>query len=192
MRRGLRLDPQEKPAGLFRDRIRMPPFGDGLVPMLSLVLPCLLLSACASVDTILLTSEKFPPKQSADEVAVLAQKPARPHLELAELRIGDSWLSFGNLQHRMLTRAASLGADAVVFSQPQTETMHEVAYEPLYNPWGYGPYYGNPWGYGGYGGPFGGWGLWGGGYSGAVAVPVDETMRMLMGTAIRYTGNTPR
>lgn len=39
--------------------------------ILSVIELCLLLSACASVDTILLTSETFPPKGSADEVAVL-------------------------------------------------------------------------------------------------------------------------
>jgi hypothetical protein len=152
---------------------------------------CLLFSACAEVDTILLTSEQFPPKQSADEVAVLEQNPTRPHLDIAELRIGDSWLSFGSLQHRILNRAAALGADAVVFSRPQTQTTRQIAYEPLYDPWGYNsPYYGGPWGYGGYGGPFGGWGMWGGGYPGMAAVPLDETMRMLMGTAIRYTNAT--
>lgn len=151
---------------------------------------CLVLPACANVDTILLTSERFPPKRSIDEVAVLEQKPARPYLELAELRIGDSSLSYGNLQHKILDRAAALGADAVVFAKPQTQTTHEVAYEPLYGPWGYNsPYYGSPWGYGAYGGPYGGWGPWGG-YSGSVAVPYDETMRMLMGTAIRYTDMT--
>jgi hypothetical protein len=154
----------------------------------------LLLSACTRVDTILLTSETFPPKRSADEVAVLEQKPTRPHVDLAELRIGDSELSFGRLQHKILDKAASLGADAVVFARPQTQTTHEVAYQPLYDPWGYNsPYYGSPWGYGGfggYGGPYGSWGPWGGGYAGSVAVPYDETMNMLMGTAIRYTEAT--
>ncbi len=101
---------------------------------LSIFGPCLLFSACASVDTILLTSEKFPPKAAADDVAVMGQNPTRPHLELAELRIGDSWLSFGSLQHRILNRAAGLGADAVVFAQPQTQATRQVAYEPLYDP----------------------------------------------------------
>lgn len=159
--------------------------------ILSVLGLCLLLSACTSVDTILLTSETFPPKGSADEVAVLEEKPARPHRELAELRIGDSRLSFGSLQRKILNRAATLGADAVVFAKPQTQIQHEVAYEPLYDSWGYNsPYYGTPGGYGGYGGyggPFGSWGPWGGGYSGSVAVPYDEVTRMLMGTAIHYT-----
>lgn len=150
---------------------------------------CLIISACTRVDTILLTSDTFPPKSSADEVAVLEQNPTRPHRDIAELRIGDSSLSFGSLQRKILSRAATLGADAVVFAKPQTQTTHQVAYEPVYDPWGYNsPYYGGPWGYGGgYGGPLGGWGPWGGMYSGSVAVPYDETVRMLMGTAIRYT-----
>lgn len=144
------------------------------------------------MDTILLTSHRFPPKGSADDVAVLEQKPARPHQDIAELRVGDSWLSFGSLQRKILNLAATLGADAVVFAKPQTVTQHEVAYQPLYNSWGYdSPYYGTPWGYNdGYGSPFGQWGLWGGGYSGSVAVPYDEVTRMLMGTAIRYTEAT--
>jgi hypothetical protein len=167
---------------------------DRFIAILSILGPSLLLSACTSVDTILLTSEQFPPKTSADEVAVLEQKPTRPHVELAELRVGDSGLSFGSLQRKILDKAASLGADAVVFAKPQTQTTREVAYQPLYDPWGYNsPYYGSPWGYGGfggYGGPYGSWGPWGGGYSGAVAVPYDETIRMLMGTAIRYINAT--
>lgn len=149
---------------------------------------CLFFSACASVDTILLTSDTFPPKGSAEEVAVLGRTPTRSHRDLAELRIGDSWLSFGSLQHKILNRAAALGADAVVFAQPQTQTTHRVSYESLYGPWGYNsPYYGGPWGYGMYGGLYGGWGPWGGLPFGSIAVPYDETVRILMGTAIRYT-----
>ncbi len=155
--------------------------------LLSLLLS-LLFSACTSVDTILLTSERFPPKASADEVTVLEQKPSRSHLEIAELRAGDSRLSFGSLQHKILTRAAELGADAVVFARPQTQTIQHVAYEPLYDQWdANNPYDGSPWGYGWYGGSYGGWGLWGGGYSGMIEVPYDEIVKMLMGTAIRYT-----
>ena len=162
-----------------------------LMATLSIVASCSCFSACASVDTILLTSDRFPPKRSAEEVAVLDHTPAQPHLDVAELRIGDSWLSFGSLQRRILTRAAALGADAVVFGRAQTETTRQVAYEPLYGSWSYGPFYGSPWGYGGYGGPYGMWNPWGGLSSGSVAVPYDETVKMLMGTAIRYRDATP-
>jgi Starvation-inducible outer membrane lipoprotein len=136
---------------------------------------------CANVDTILLTSDTFPPRSPAT-VIVLEHTPSESHIDLAELRIGDSWLSFGSLQKKILKRAADLGADAVVFTSPQTQTIRQVAYEPLYDPWGYNsPYYGSPWRYGGYGG-------WGprGGFSSS-SVPYDETIKMLMGTAIRYT-----
>jgi hypothetical protein len=162
--------------------------------VLSILVLCLPFSGCTSVATILLTSDKFPPRGSAAEVAVLEEKPARPHKEIAELRIGDSSLSFGSLQRKILKQAATLGADAVIFAKPQTVTQHEVAFQSLYDPWGYNsPYYGTPWGYGGYGGyggPYGSWGPWGGVYSGSIAVPYDETTRMLMGTAIRYTEAT--
>lgn len=178
----------EEPVGSFLNRMMRRGPSDGFISIFSVLGFCLLFTACTSVDTILLTSETFPSKQSADEVTVLEQKPSRPYLEIAELRIGDSGLSFGNLQHKILNRAAALGADAVVFSSPQTQTIRQVAYEP-YDPWGYNsPYYGGPWGYsGGFGGPYGGWGPWGG-FSGGIAVPYDESIRMLMGTAIRYTG----
>ncbi|HEX5545358.1 MAG TPA: hypothetical protein VFX10_07655 [Nitrospira sp.] len=156
---------------------------------------CLCFSACASVDTILLTNDTFPPKGSAEEVAVLRQTPMRPHRDLAELRISDSWLSFGSLQHKILSRAADLGADAVVFAQPQTQRTHRESYQPLYGPWGYNsPYYGGPWGYGMYGGLYGGWGPGGGLPFGSMAVPYeyDEIVRILMGTAIRYTDASGR
>lgn len=182
------LGHSKKPMSPSLNRILNQSLRDGCIAILLILGHCLLFSACASVDTILLTSETFPPKGSADEVAVLEQKPTRSHLELAELRIGDSWLSFGNLQHKILNRAAALGADAVVFTPAQTQTIRQVAYEPVYDPWGYNsPYYGGPWGYGGFGGPYGGWGPWGGFSSAGIAVPYDEPVRMLMGTAIRYT-----
>jgi hypothetical protein len=180
----------EEPVKDLPCRIFKPSLGGVYIATLPILGPCLLFSACASVDTILLTSSTFPPKASVDEVAVLDREPARPHLDIAELRIGDDWLSFSSLQQKVLRRAAALGADAVVFDKPKTETFQGVTYEPLYDPWGYNsPYYGTPWGYGwyGYGGPSGGWGMWGGGYSDIVAVPYEETVRMLMGTAIRYT-----
>ncbi|MDF0673158.1 MAG: hypothetical protein P0120_02275 [Nitrospira sp.] len=157
---------------------------------------CLCFSACASVDTILLTNDTFPPKGSAEEVAVLRQTPTRPHRDLAELRIDDTWLSFGSMQHKILNRAATLGADAVVFTQPQTRTIRRETYQPIYGPWGYNsPYYGGPWGYGMYGGLYGGWGPWGGVPFGSMAVPYEyhETVRILTGTAIRYTdGSGPQ
>ncbi|MDE3036774.1 MAG: hypothetical protein KGJ14_12445, partial [Nitrospirota bacterium] len=67
---------------------------------------------------------------------VLEQQPTSPHLQLAELRIADSGFSFGHLQRKILDKAAVLGADAVVFVKPESHIEHEVAYEPVYSPWG--------------------------------------------------------
>ncbi|TAJ35004.1 MAG: hypothetical protein EPO64_00285 [Nitrospirae bacterium] len=152
----------------------------------------LALTACATVDTIRLTNETFPSKDSTADVEVLEEQPTRPHMELADLSIADSGLSFERMQRKILEKAAALGADAVVFAKPESYTDHEVAYEPVYSPWGgYGPYGPGPWGYGGlgpagwgYGGPYGpsGWGT-----TGSVAVPYDVTINSLKGTAIKYT-----
>ncbi len=152
----------------------------------------LALASCANVETIRLTAETFPPKSSAADVEVLEEPPTHPHIELADLRLADSNLNFEHLQRKILEKAATLGADAVVFAKPESHTEHEVAYEPAYSPWGgYGPYGAGPWGYGGlgpggwgYGGP---WGPWGWGATGSVAVPYDVTINSLKGTAIKYT-----
>jgi len=189
--RDMKLNHEEEVAAQLPSQI-LPVTARGAVLAIVLILSlCLLSSACASVDVIQLTSEKFPPKHSAEDVAILEQEPTRPHLELAELRISDDWLSFATLQHRVLARAAALGADAVVFSHAQTETLQEATYEPLFNPWDFNnPYYEGSWSYGGYGGLFGGWDPWWGGNSGSIAVPYDVTINMLTGVAIVYTDVT--
>jgi hypothetical protein len=84
----------------------------------------LLFSACASVDTILLTSEKFPPKTSADEVAVLDQKLARI---IATSQSADE----DRMRDKILARAETIGADAVVLGRSDVlESM--MGPSPLY------------------------------------------------------------
>lgn len=153
---------------------------------------CLTVSACANVDTLRLTTQTFPPKDSIGEVEVLEHEPSRPHIDVAELSMVDTSRAFDGMQKRILKKAASLGADAVVFHDRSSHVEHQVAYQPVYSPWGlYGPYYGpgawggGGWGYGGlYGaGPWGG----GGGYGGSIPVQYDVTVRTLKGLAIRYT-----
>jgi hypothetical protein len=109
-------------------------------------------------------------------------------------------MGFDRMQQKILAKAAALGSDAVVFSKPESHVEHQVAYEPVYSPWGYyAPYYYGPgsWGYGGYG--YGSWGYgglygpgpmgWSGYPGGSVAVPYDVTVNALKGTAIRYTSS---
>lgn len=139
-------------------------------------------SACASVDVVRLTNARFSPKASVEEVEVLEQEPARPYVRLAELHMEDPSLSFAHMQERLLTKAASLGADAVVFAKPVHLIEHQIAYAPVYDPWGYdSPFYGPGGGYGAWYGPS----AWGG-YGGSMAVPYDIQVKALSGTAIRY------
>lgn len=157
------------------------------------------LTACASVDVLRLTQQTFAPKASADEVDVLDHVPAQSYIELADLSMTDSSTGVERMQRKILKKAASLGADAVVFSKPQSTVEHQVAYD---SPLGYGGFaypvmgmgWGSPGGMGmGWGSPWGmGWGSpWGlGGWgSGSYAVPYDVTMTTLKGTAIRYMGS---
>ena len=84
------------------------------------MLLCLACVACAApVDIVRFTNEAFPPKESPDQVAVLHEKPGRPHIELAELSVHSDMLSFEHLQREILERAAKLGADGVVFAEPE-------------------------------------------------------------------------
>lgn len=143
-------------------------------------------AGCVDVDTVRLTSQQFPQKSSVDQVEVLQQVPACPHVALAELRVEDSSSDYGAMQQNMLARAAKLGADAVVFAKPEEQIQHQVTYQPL----GMGPF-----GYGGLGyggmmyGPYPyGMGYYGGypAYSGSQAVPYDVEVKSLKGLAIRY------
>jgi hypothetical protein len=142
----------------------------------------LAMTACASVDLVRTTSEHFRPKASIEEVEVLDQVPKCPHIALAEMSMDDASVSFETMQKKMLGKAAELGADAVVFAKPETQIEHQVAYQSMYSPWGYGgwmyaPY---PYGYGYYGG-------WPGFGAGTMAVPYDVKEKSLRGLAIRYT-----
>jgi hypothetical protein len=156
----------------------------------------LTLTACASVDVVRLTNQTYPSKASAKEVEVLQTEPTRPHIRIAELSLSDSDTSFEKMQNKILKKAATLGADAVVFSHPVSYVKHQVAYEPNYSPWGYyGPYSGpGAWGYGGFG--YSGWGYGGmssplgwGGYTTSTAVPYDVTVNSLTCTAFKYTNS---
>jgi len=150
-----------------------------------------MLLGCTSVDMVRMTSEQFPPKRSVDEVEVLQQIPACPHVALAELSSEDTSSGYETMQQKMLQKAAELGADAVVFAKPEQQIQHQVAYQPMYGGLGYGPFgYGGMGGLGGmaygpysYGmGYYGGWPAFGGG-----AVPYDVEVKSLKGLAIRYT-----
>jgi hypothetical protein len=135
-----------------------------------------LVTGCTSVDTIRLTSQTFPPKNSIQEVETIDRNPPCPHIALAELSVDDGTGSFDSEQTAILKKAAELGADAVVFHRGTKRIKATPAYA------GYGGMYAYPgWGYGPYG--MGGYGY---GYGGGMPLVNDTTVRSLTGIAIRY------
>ena len=149
-----------------------------------------IMTGCTSVDTILLTSQTFPPKKSTLDVEVMALEPKCPHIALAQLSVLDSAESYADEEGAIIKKAADLGADAIVLYKGTKRTVSTPAYG------GYAYNYGYPgWGYASYGmGGYGGYGttgytIGGFGYSPyGMGTPMmyDTTVRSLTGIAIRY------
>ena len=78
------------------------------VLLLSVILP-----GCASVDVLMLSSETFTPQTR--QVEILERAPTRPYVKIAVLAVGSWWLSEDEKREKILEKASTLGADAVVF-----------------------------------------------------------------------------
>ena len=76
--------------------------------LLSFILP-----GCASVDILMLSSETFTPQNS--QVEILERAPTRPYVKIAVLAVDSWWLSEDEKREKILEKASTLGADAVVF-----------------------------------------------------------------------------
>ena len=136
-----------------------------------------IIGGCTSVDTVLFTSQTFPPKNSIQEVEVLSRTPKRAHVAIAQLSVEDAASSFEKQQGAILKKAATLGADAVVFRRGTKRTVATPAYG------GHAYSYSSPgWGYGSYGGV--GYSYYG--YGRGAPMTHDTTVRSLTGIAIRY------
>jgi hypothetical protein len=72
-----------------------------------------ILSGCASVDVLMLSSETFTPRTST--VEILERAPTRPYVQIAVLTVDSWWLSVDSRREKIVEKAAHLGADAVVF-----------------------------------------------------------------------------
>src|SRR3977135_477459 len=83
----------------------------------AIFVPALLLAfilpGCASVDVLMLSSETFTPQTS--HVDILERAPTRTYLQIAVLGVDSWWLSLDSKREKILEKAATLGADAVVF-----------------------------------------------------------------------------
>lgn len=136
-----------------------------------------IIGGCTSVDTVLFTSQTFPPKNSIQEVEVLSRTPKRAHVAIAQLSVEDAASSFEKQQGAILKKASKLGADAVVFRRGTKRTVATPAYG------GYAYSYSSPgWGYGSYGGV--GYSYYG--YGRGAPMMYDTTVRSLTGIAIHY------
>ncbi len=130
-------------------------------------------ASCARVDVVLFTSDVFPPKNSAADVKIIEEKPTQPTLRIAQLTVADTGKKGYKLQGMIRKKAATLGADAIMFGDPEHYYDTSVSYATAYRP--YGGYYG------------GGYGWYGGSY--AVGMPVTSKKRKnsLSGLALKFT-----
>lgn len=75
-----------------------------------------ILPGCASVNVLMLSRETFTPQTS--HVEILERAPTRPYVQIAVLSVDSWWLSMDSKREKILEKAATLGADAVIFGGP--------------------------------------------------------------------------
>lgn len=135
----------------------------------------LALVSCVSVRVEPLTHEVYPPKASPEPVQWLETEPESPHIKLAHIIATSQSADEDELREKILARAATLGADAVVMGKSDVlESMGAgTAYESTMGPsasssGGWWPFYYDRWSF--------------------VQGQTDQTGRTeyLSGTAIRY------
>lgn len=77
----------------------------------------LVLAACVSIRVEPLTGEVYPPNKSPEQVQWLESEPAIPHVKLARIVATSQSADEDKMRERILARAATLGADAVVMGK---------------------------------------------------------------------------
>ena len=138
------------------------------------------LAACVSVRVEPLTGEVYPPTKSAAQVRWLKSEPDAPHVKLARIIATSQSADEDKLREKILARAATLGADAVVMGKSDvlesvgTGTAPQSTMGPAGgSSGGWWPFYYDRWSF--------------------AQSSVDETglTEYLSGTAIRYLRDTP-
>jgi hypothetical protein len=76
-----------------------------------------ILPGCASVNVLMLSNGTFTPQTSPIEI--LERAPTRPYVQIAVLTVDSGLLSEDSKRQKILEKAATLGADAVVFGDPR-------------------------------------------------------------------------
>lgn len=77
-----------------------------------------LLIGCADIRVEYLTDETYQPRRTTNDIEWLIQEPAQPHVEVARITVRSTSLGEDGLRRRLLDRAYSLGADALVTEAP--------------------------------------------------------------------------
>jgi hypothetical protein len=99
---------------------------------LALVALAVFFTGCASVNVVMLSTETFTPQTS--HVEILEREPSRPYVQIAVLTMDSFWLSFESKREKILEKAATLGADAVVFGdltlRPRSQGNRTEAQSP--------------------------------------------------------------
>lgn len=109
-----------------------------------------LLVACVSVRVESLTHETYPPQTSHEPVQWLETEPGTPYVELARIIAMSQSVDEDGLRDKILTRAATLGADAVVLGKSDVlesmgaETPYQSTMGPAASDGGW-PFYYDRW-----------------------------------------------
>jgi hypothetical protein len=140
----------------------------------------LALAACVSIRVEPLTGEVYPPRASPRHVQWLESEPHSPHVKLARIIATSQSADEDEMRQKILARASTLGADAVVMGK--SDVLESVgagaAPQSTMGPGegssgGWWPFYYDRWSF--------------------MQSSVDETAltEYLSGTAIRYLSDTP-
>jgi len=99
---------------------------------LALLALAVFFNGCASVNVVMLSTETFTSQTS--HVEILEREPSRPYVQIAVLTVDSFWLSFESKREKILEKAATLGADAVVFGdltlRPRSQGNRTEAQSP--------------------------------------------------------------
>jgi len=176
------MSPARLPRGLRGHLSRPRPFhGSGGFCLI------VLLAGCVSTRVEYFVDPSYPSGDSHASIEWLSTEPSQPHVELARITMGSANVGKETLRRKILERARSLGADAVVaeaatvVSSPANPPFFERSlFGPMgaaFGLYGYGwytPYSSNPYLF----------------TQGAVDIPRRD--RYLSGLAIRYEQNRDR
>ncbi len=140
----------------------------------------LTLAACVSIQVEPLTGVVYPPNNNPQQVRWLEKDPEAPHVKLARIIATSQSADEDEMRDEILSRAATLGADAVVLGKSDVLESVGAGAVPQStmgpaggSSWGWWPFYYDRWSF--------------------AQASVDETRltEYLSGTAIKYLSDKP-